>query len=69
MTNTKDPNRNCWNCKHWAPEDRTRSLDGECCVRPPRSRLLIPPFVFPSTTSSEWCGNWERNPIYYALPL
>lgn len=69
MTTTNDPNRTCWNCKHWAPEDRNRAPEGDCCERPPRRRLLMPPYVFPQTNYNEWCGKWERNPIYYELPF
>ncbi len=59
---TVDPNRTCWNCKHFAPADRQTSQDGECRFTPPRyNGLLAPFFFFPAALGVEWCGNWERN--------
>ena len=59
---TEDPNRTCWNCKHFAPEDRQTSPDGECRISPPRYDGVVSPwFFFPAALGDEWCGNWERN--------
>lgn len=59
---TEDPNRQCWNCKHFAPEDRETSPDGECRFYPPRYNGVVSPFFFfPAALGDEWCGKWERN--------
>ena len=59
---TEDPNRLCWNCKHFAPDDRATSILGDCCQRSPRIVALT--YAFPRRSGdSAWCGNWERTNI------
>ncbi len=64
MATTNDPNRNCWNCKHFAPDNRAISVSGDCCVRPPRYLTSIT-FAFERTSNAgnDWCGNWERTDL------
>ena len=64
------PNRICWNCKHFAPDNRATSIAGDCCCHPPRSSSRHTPlYAFPRMRGNvEWCGEWERNLKSYPLP-
>lgn len=59
-----DANRTCWNCKHFAPDDRESSPDGDCCALPPRTPIQGPSYAFPRVKANlAWCGEWERTNI------
>ena len=60
-----DPNRICWNCKHYAPFDRSQYIDGECHLSPPIWDGAQTVFQWLPDARENYCGHWERNNVDY----
>ncbi|MDE1146560.1 MAG: hypothetical protein PW843_08040 [Azospirillaceae bacterium] len=52
----------CYTCRHWLGGGvRERGPKGQCRRYPPVVTDRAPAGVFPTTMSTDWCGEWLRN--------
>ncbi|MDZ5648687.1 hypothetical protein [Nitrospirillum sp. BR 11828] len=52
----------CYTCRHWLGGGvRERGPKGQCRRYPPVVTDRAPAGVFPTTLSTDWCGEWLRN--------
>ncbi len=63
-----DPNRICWNCKHFGTYGRQTFTDGECRLSPPIWNGMTTTFPYLPDATENYCGHWERNNVDYGTP-
>ncbi|HYE51563.1 MAG TPA: hypothetical protein VEB20_18330 [Azospirillaceae bacterium] len=59
----------CYNCRFWVGFGvRERGPKGQCRRYPPVVTGRAPAGAFPTTLTTDWCGEWQRHAARAAAP-